>query len=101
MYNPVLLDSEAETMVSNLKIIKRELATLNSDDFLASLELLLRKQKLPEDNRLGSILKLYNIVRDLRSEYIINGRYTLTIYEMALKKYRQDLLEYKQLGEKR
>ena len=91
MYNPVLLDSEAETMVSNLKIIKRELATLNSEEFLASLELLLRKQKLPEDNRLGCILKLYNIVRDLRSEYIINGRYTLTIYEMALKKYRQDL----------
>jgi hypothetical protein len=78
-------------MVSNLKIIKRELATLNSEEFLASLELLLRKQKLPEDNRLGSILKLYNIVRDLRSEYIINGRYTLTIYEMALRKYRQDL----------
>lgn len=91
MYNPVLLDSEAETMVSNLKIIKRELAALNLDEFLASLDLLLRKQKLPEDNRLGSILKLYNIVRDLRSEYIINGRYTLTIYEMALKKYRQDL----------
>lgn len=91
MYNPVLLDTEAETMVSNLKIIKRELATLNLDEFLASLDLLLRKQKLPEDNRLGSILKLYNIVRDLRSEYIINGRYTLTIYEMALKKYRQDL----------
>jgi hypothetical protein len=91
MYNPVLLDSEAETMVSNLKIIKRELATLNLEEFLSSLDLLLRKHKLPEDNRLGSILKLYNIVRDLRSEYIINGRYTLTIYEMALKKYRQDL----------
>jgi hypothetical protein len=81
-------------MVSNLKIIKRELSTLRSEEFLASLELLLRKQKLPEDNILGNTLKLYNIVRDLRSEYIINGRYTYTVYEMAVRKYRQDIKEY-------
>ena len=54
---------------------------------------------MPEDNKIGSILKLYNIVRDLRSEYLINGRYTYSIYQMAVQKYISDLKEYDEIGE--
>jgi len=36
-------------------------------------------------------LKVYNIVRDLRSDYVINGHYILKIYEIALDEYRKDV----------
>lgn len=85
-------------MVSNLKIIKRSLDGMSMKEFLESLELLLKKQKLAEDNKIGSILKLYNIVRDLRSEYVINGRYTYIIYQRAYQKYIEDIKEYEELG---
>jgi hypothetical protein len=56
-----------ETMVSNLKTIKRELFNLKEKEFTEKLDLLLRKYKLPSDDEVAKHLKAYNIVRDLRS----------------------------------
>ena len=50
--------------------------------------------KLPSDNKIASHLKLFNIVRDLRSEYIVNGRFIYIIYQMAVEEYEQDCKEY-------
>lgn len=86
-------------MVSNIKIIKRELNDLTEKDFIANLELLLKKYKLPSDNKVGTHLKAYNIVRDLRSEYVINGRFTYIIYQLALQEYVKDAKEYKLFAE--
>jgi hypothetical protein len=33
-------------------------------------------------------------VRDLRSEYVINGRFTFIVYQMAVQEYEEDILEY-------
>ena len=68
------------------------------NDFLFNLDLLLKKNTLTSDNKIAPNLKLYNIVRDLRSEYVITGRYTYIILEMALNKYKNDIKEYELKG---
>lgn len=50
-------------MVANLKAIKRTLKDVPTHDFINSLQILLRKTKLPSDNPLGPMLQLYSIVR--------------------------------------
>jgi hypothetical protein len=83
-----------ETMVSNLKTIKRELSLMSWEEFIKSLNILLTKYKLPSDDKVGPYLKAYNIVRDLRSEYVINGRFNYIIYQMAVEEYLKDLKEF-------
>jgi len=53
---------------------------MNLNDYLINLDLLLNKQMLNSDNKIAPNMKLYNIVRDLRSEYVITGRYTYIIF---------------------
>jgi hypothetical protein len=77
-------------MVSNLKTIKRELKGMSEKEYIENLKLLLDKFKLPSDNKIASHLKLFNIVRDLRSEYVVNGRFIYIIYQMAVEEYEQD-----------
>lgn len=60
--------------------------------------MLIKKFKLPADNKVGSILKVYNIVRDLRSEYVINGRFTYIIYQLSVQEYVKDMKEYQMFG---
>lgn len=74
-------------MVTSLKTIKRELKDMSQEEFIRNLKLLLEKFKLPSDNKIASQLKLFNIVRDLRSEYVVNGRFVYIIYQMAVEEY--------------
>jgi len=67
------------------------LQNISLNDFFENLDLLLKKKTLASDNKIAPNLKLYNIVRDLRSEYIITGRYTYIVFEMALNKYKYDI----------
>lgn len=62
------------------------------------LEELLRKRKLTADSKIGPNLKIYNIVRDLRSQYVANGNYTANILELAVYKYKKDMNDYMHLG---
>ena len=55
--------------------------------FVDTLRLVLRYRKLPSDNRVGDLLKVYNVMRDQRSLYVINGGYVLKILELALEEY--------------
>ena len=80
----VLYDSQMETMVSNLKNIKRQLK-ISQEHFFAQLKLLLDKGKLQSDNEVAPHLKAYNIVRDLRSEYVFNGKFAYTVFNMAVQ----------------
>lgn len=89
-FNIVLFETETQTMVSNLKTIKRELKGMSEKEYIENLKLLLDKFKLPSDNKIASHLKLFNIVRDLRSEYVVNGRFIYIIYQMAVEEYEQD-----------
>lgn len=36
----------------------------------------------------------YNIVRDCRSEYVFNGKFMYTVFQMAYEEYIRDLREY-------
>lgn len=56
--------------------------------------MVVRNKKLPSDSKVGALLRVYNILRDLRSEYVINGGYMLKIFELAFENYRQDWREY-------
>jgi hypothetical protein len=44
---------------------------------------LLQKGKLLSDNKLGPFLMAYNIVRDNQSEYVFNGKFMYTVFQMA------------------
>ena len=83
-----------ETMITNLRVIKRKLRELSNESFMESLSLLLKKYKLPSDNELGPYLRLYNIVREDDGEYVFNGRFMYTIYGMALRRLEKDLQEF-------
>lgn len=82
-----MFETETQTMVTSLKTIKRELKDMSQEEFIRNLKLLLEKFKLPSDNKIASQLKLFNIVRDLRSEYVVNGRFVYIIYQMAVEEY--------------
>ena len=56
-----------------------------------SLSVVIKNRKLPSDNRVGALLKVYNIMRDMRGEYVINGGYTLKIFQAAFEEYNQDV----------
>lgn len=60
------------------------------------LHFLLGKQVLPSDNIIAPHLKAYNIVRDMQSDYIFNGRFMFTIFNIAIKQYEKDLKQYKE-----
>lgn len=55
------------------------------------LHILLRKRMLPSDNIIAPHLKAYNIVRDMQSDYIFNGRFMFTVFSIAIKEYEKDL----------
>jgi hypothetical protein len=57
------------------------------EQFFDELKLLLKKKKLPSDNQIAPHLKSYNIVRDLQSEYVFNGRFMFTVFNMAIQYY--------------
>lgn len=40
---------------------------MSQDDYLAILETVLKNRKLVSDSKVGATLKIYNIMRDLRS----------------------------------
>ena len=75
-------------MVVHFRIIKRELPNMSQKNFLKTLRVVIRHQKLPSDNKVGALMKVYNIMRDMRGEYVINGGYILKIFEMAIEEYR-------------
>jgi hypothetical protein len=60
------------------------------------LHLLRKKGKLPSDNQIAPHLKSYNIVRDLRSEYVFNGRFMYTVFNMAIQEYEKDMREFRE-----
>lgn len=64
---------------------------MTDDQFFTELKLLLKKRKLPSDNIIAPHLKAYNIVRDLQSEYVFNGRFMFTVFNMAIQEYEQDM----------
>lgn len=74
-----------ETMVANIKTIKRSFEGMSNEEFQEELRLLQKKGKLTSDNKLAPHLKAFNIVRDLRSEYVFNGRFVYTVFTMAIK----------------
>ena len=47
------------------------------------MKMLLEKGKLPSDNKIAQSLMAYNIVRDCRSEYVFNGKFMYTVFQMA------------------
>jgi hypothetical protein len=53
--------------------------------------MLLIKKKLPSDNEIAPQLKAYNIVRDLQSEYVFNGRFMFTVFNMAIQQYENGM----------
>jgi hypothetical protein len=71
-------------MVSHFRSIKRELPNMSHETFIETLQVITRSRKLPSDNKVGSLLKVYNIVRDMRSQYVINGGYMFKVFEMAI-----------------
>ena len=91
----VLYESEMETMVANLKTIKREFQTLSDEEFFKELKLLKTIGKMPSDNKLAPHLKAFNILRDLRSDYVFNGRFMYTVFNMAIQKYESDMEFFK------
>lgn len=58
---------------------------IEEQEFFKQLRILLKKGKLPSDNEIAPHLKAYNIVRDLRSEYVFNGKFMYTVFNMAIK----------------
>ena len=90
-FREVIFLNEVNTMVSHLKSIKREFPMMSQETYIETLQLILKHYRLPSDNKIGALLKVYNIVRDLRSDYVINGHYILKIYEIALDEYRKDV----------
>ena len=53
--------------------------------------MLLTKKKLPSDNEIAPHLKAYNIVRDLQSEYVFNGRFMFNVFNMAIQEYESGM----------
>lgn len=58
------------------------------------MKMLLEKGKLPSDNKIAPRLMAYNIVRDCKSEYVFNGKFMYTVFQMAFAEYIRDLKEY-------
>ena len=58
------------------------------------MRLLLEKGKLLSDNKIGPYLMSYNIVRDNQSEYVFNGKFMYTVFQMAYQEYVSDLKIY-------
>ena len=67
-------------MVTNFRSIKRELQSMSMRQYLDTLEMVVRHKKLPSDCKVGPLLRVYNTLRDVRSEYVINGGYILKIF---------------------
>lgn len=58
---------------------------MSQETYIETLQVIVKHYKLPSDNKIGAVMKVYNIVRDLRSEYVINGHYLFKVYETALE----------------
>lgn len=58
------------------------------------MKLLLKKKKLPSDHTIAPHLKAYNIVRDLQSDYVFNGRFMYTVFSMAIQDYEEDMKDF-------
>lgn len=58
------------------------------------MKLLLKKKQLPSDHVIAPHLKAYNIVRDLQSDYVFNGRFMYTVFNMAIQEYEEDMKEF-------
>lgn len=82
-----------ETLCAKLKHIKRDL-NISEDEFLRQMRILLEKGKLLSDNKIGPYLMSYNIVRDNQSEYVFNGKFMYTVFQMAYEEYAHDLEDY-------
>lgn len=74
---------------------------MSEEEFFSQLKLLLEKGKLQSDNTVAPHLKAYNIVRDLRSEYVFNGKFTYTVFNMAVQEYEKDMKEFNEPKSKR
>lgn len=59
------------------------------------------KRKLPSDNLIAPHLKAYNIVRDMQSDFIFNGRFMFTVFGIAIKQYEKDLKQYNEEADKK
>ena len=53
---------------------------MSQETYIETLQVIVKHYKLPSDNKIGAVMKVYNIVRDLRSEYVINGHYLFKVY---------------------
>ena len=80
----MIIVSEVETMVGHFRSIKRYIPLMSQQTFIETLQAAGKHGKLPSDNKIGSLLKVYNIMRDRRSEYIINGSYIRSIFLAAI-----------------
>lgn len=63
---------------------------------MRQMRILLEKGKLLSDNKIGPYLMSYNIVRDNQSEYVFNGKFMYTVFQMAYEEYVNDLKVYHQ-----
>jgi|LakMenEpi03Aug12_release.lakeMendotaPanAssembly.Ray.scaffolds.fasta_scaffold2901601_1 hypothetical protein len=65
---------------------------------MSELKVFLKKGKLPSDNQIAPHLKAYSIARDLQSDYIFNGKFMFTVFNLAIKEYEKDWKNYKDVN---
>lgn len=82
-----------ETICAKLKHTRRKLP-VSEEDFIREMKLLLEKGKLLSDSRIAPSLMVYNILRDKQSEYVFNGKFMYTVFQLAFEEYLRDLEDF-------